>query len=222
MALTDEQFEQLARTNRDVRLERTANGELILMPPTGGQTGNRNLDISGQLWAWNRTAKLGVAFDSSTGFRLPNGATRSSYGGAVRTPDAAWVRQERWDTLSSDDRKRFPPLCPDFVIELCSESDDWPVLQAKMREYVENGLQLGWLNRPENRAGGDLSGRSPAGNPEKPGYTVRRGGSSGLYAGFIQNLAVRIAEIPNLNHNLIKCKNSLPINRTELRWRAIT
>ncbi|GAB4133819.1 MAG: Uma2 family endonuclease [Cyanobacteria bacterium J069] len=143
IALTDEQFEQLARANRDVRLERTANGELILMPPTGGETGNRNIDISGQLWVWNRDAKLGVAFDSSTGFRLPNGATRS--------PDAAWVRQERWEALSPEDRKRFPPLCPDFVIELCSESDDWPVLQAKMREYVENGLILGWLIDPKAR-----------------------------------------------------------------------
>lgn len=143
IALTDEQFEQLARTNRDVRLERTANGELILMPPTGGETGNRNLEIVTDLGTWNRATKLGVAFDSSTGFRLPNGATRS--------PDAAWVRQERWEALSPEDRKRFPPLCPDFVIELCSESDDWPVLQTKMREYVENGLILGWLIDPKAR-----------------------------------------------------------------------
>lgn len=143
IALTDEQFERLARANRDVRIERSATGELILMPPTGGETGNRNLDISGQLWLWNRTARLGVAFDSSTGFRLPNGA--------IRSPDAAWVRQERWNALAPEDRKRFPPLCPDFVIELCSESDDWPVLQAKMREYIENGLVLGWLIDPRTR-----------------------------------------------------------------------
>ncbi|MDG2617429.1 Uma2 family endonuclease [Thermoleptolyngbya sichuanensis XZ-Cy5] len=143
IALTDEQFERLARVNRDVRIERSATGELILLPPTGGETGNRNLDISGQLWLWNRTARLGVAFDSSTGFRLPNGA--------IRSPDAAWVRQERWNALAPEDRKRFPPLCPDFVIELCSESDDWPVLQAKMRKYIENGLMLGWLIDPRTR-----------------------------------------------------------------------
>ncbi|MBF2083641.1 Uma2 family endonuclease [Thermoleptolyngbya sp. C42_A2020_037] len=143
IALTDEQFEQLARANRDVRIERSATGELILMPPTGGETGNRNLEIITDLGIWNRAAKLGVAFDSSTGFRLPNGA--------IRSPDAAWIRQERWDALTPEDRKRFPPLCPDFVIELCSESDDWPVLQAKMREYVENGLVLGWLIDPRTR-----------------------------------------------------------------------
>ncbi|HIK43079.1 Uma2 family endonuclease [Thermoleptolyngbya sp. M55_K2018_002] len=143
IALTDEQFERLARANRDVRIERSATGELILMPPTGGETGNRNLDISGQLWLWNRTARLGVTFDSSTGFRLPNGA--------IRSPDAPWVRQERWNALTPEDRKRFPPLCPDFVIELRSESDDWPVLQAKMREYIENSLVLGWLIDPRTR-----------------------------------------------------------------------
>lgn len=143
IALTDEQFERLARANRDVRIERTATEELILMPPAGGETGNRNLEIITDLGIWNRAAELGVAFDSSTGFRLPNGA--------IRSPDAAWVQQERWDALSPEDRKRFPPLCPDFVIELCSESDDWPVLQAKMREYVENGLVLGWLIDPKAR-----------------------------------------------------------------------
>lgn len=137
LTLTHEQFVQLAIANRDLQLERTATGELILMPPTGGETGNRNLDMEGQLWLWNRQTRLGKAFNSSTGFHLPNGADRS--------PDAAWVRQDRWDALSPEERKSFVPLCPDFVLELRSESDNIKPLRTKMREYMENGARLGWL-----------------------------------------------------------------------------
>ncbi|MBD1935502.1 MULTISPECIES: Uma2 family endonuclease [Cyanophyceae] len=137
LTLTHEQFVELAIANRDLQLERTATGELILMPPTGGETGNRNLDMEGQLWLWNRQARLGKAFNSSTGFHLPNGADRS--------PDAAWVRQDRWDALSPEERKSFVPLCPDFVLELRSESDNIKPLRTKMREYMENGARLGWL-----------------------------------------------------------------------------
>jgi Uma2 family endonuclease len=128
LRVTHEQLVQLAIANRDLQLERTATGELIVMPPTGGDTGNRNLDIEGQLWLWNRQTKLGKAFNSSTGFHLPNGADRS--------PDAAWVRQERWDALTPEQRKSFVPLCPDFVIELRSESDNLAPLRAKMQEYI--------------------------------------------------------------------------------------
>jgi Uma2 family endonuclease len=137
LTLTHEQFVELAIANRDLQLERTATGELILMPPTGGETGNRNLDMEGQLWLWNRQTRLGKAFNSSTGFHLPNGADRS--------PDAAWVRQDRWDALSPEERKSFVPLCPDFVLELRSESDNIKALRTKMREYMENGARLGWL-----------------------------------------------------------------------------
>ncbi len=143
LTLTREQFVQLALANRDLQLERTATGELIVMPPTGSDTGNRNLDIEGQLWLWNRQTKLGKAFNSSTGFHLPNGADRS--------PDASWVRQDRWDALTPEQRKGFAPLCPDFVLELRSESDNMEPLRAKMREYMANGARLGWLIDRKNK-----------------------------------------------------------------------
>lgn len=135
--ITHEQFQQLARANRDTRLERKATGELIVMPPTGSITSNRNLDIEGQLWLWNRQTQLGKAFNSSGGFHLPNGADRS--------PDAAWVRLERWDALTPEEQEGFAPLCPDFVVELRSPSDNLKPLQAKMQEYMDNGSQLGFL-----------------------------------------------------------------------------
>ena len=143
LKVTQEQFEELATANRDVQLERTATGELIIMPPTGGETGKRNIDIAFQLQAWNRQAKLGVAFDSSTAFRLPNGADRS--------PDAAWVSQEQWDALTPEQQETFPPLCPDFVIELRSKSDNMEPLRQKMQEYLANGLRLGWLIDAKNK-----------------------------------------------------------------------
>jgi Uma2 family endonuclease len=143
LKLTDEQFEQLAAANRDLRLELTALGELVIMPPTGGNTGKRNIDLSFQLQAWNRQNQLGVAFDSSTGFRLPNGAERS--------PDASWVRQARWDALTPEQQDTFPLLCPDFAVELRSRTDSLEELRAKMREYLDNGLQLGWLIDPKTR-----------------------------------------------------------------------
>lgn len=141
--LTNEQFEQLASANQDLRLELTAKGELIIMPPTGGETGDRNLELSGQLWYWNRQNSLGKAFDSSTGFRLPNGATRS--------PDVAWIIREKWEALTPEQRKKFLPLCPDFAIELVSETDEVTETQTKMQEYINNGLRLGWLINPKTQ-----------------------------------------------------------------------
>jgi Uma2 family endonuclease len=135
--ITHEQFLELAKVNRDLQLERTATGELIVNPPTGTDTGNKNSDISGQLWLWNRQTKLGKTFDSSTGFSLPNRANRS--------PDAAWITNERWDVLTPAQQESFAPLCPDFVIELRSKTDSLEKLQAKMKEYIENGTKLGWL-----------------------------------------------------------------------------
>lgn len=143
LELTDEQFNQICRVNPDLRLERTANGELLVMPPTGGETGGRNSSLTGQLWAWNRQNKLGRSFDSSSGFRLPNGA--------IRSPDAAWIRQERWDALTPEEKQSFVPLCPDFVVELRSHSNSREDLQAKMQEYLANGIRLGWLIDPKTK-----------------------------------------------------------------------
>ncbi|MEB3216936.1 MAG: Uma2 family endonuclease [Nostocales cyanobacterium 94392] len=141
--VTHEQFKELAIANRDLKLELTQEGELIIMPPTGSETGNRNLGIEAQLWLWNRQTKLGVAFNSSTGFNLPNGANRS--------PDASWVKLERWEALTAEEKKGFAPICPDFVVELRSASDDMKPLREKMQEYMVNGAKLGWLIDRKNR-----------------------------------------------------------------------
>ena len=142
--VTQKQFAALAALNRDVKLERTAQGELIVNPPTGWETGERNRSLTGQLDRWyEENEDLGKAFDSSTGFILPNGATRS--------PDASWVSQERWDALTPEQLGTFANICPDFVIELRSSSDRVETLQAKMREYIDNGALLGWLIDPQHR-----------------------------------------------------------------------
>ncbi|AFY35385.1 Uma2 family endonuclease [Calothrix sp. PCC 7507] len=142
--VTQEQFAALAAANRDLRLERTAQGELIVNPPTGWETGERNRSLTGQLDRWyEENEDLGKAFDSSTGFILPNGATRS--------PDASWVSQERWEALTPEQKGTFANICPDFVVELRSSSDSLKSLQAKMREYIDNGARLGWLIDPQQR-----------------------------------------------------------------------
>ena len=141
--LTDEQFFQLCQHHGDYRFERTASGALIIMSPTGGETSKRNLEIALQLGMWNKQTKLGVAFDSSGGFKLPNGAERS--------PDAAWVKKERWDALTLEQRQKFPPLSPDFVVELCSPSDSVKKTQEKMQEYMDNQVRLGWLIDPQSK-----------------------------------------------------------------------
>lgn len=142
--VTREQFAALAAANRDIRLERTATGHLVVTPPTGGETGHRNLSITGQLSVWfEANDTLGKPFDSSTGFDLPNGANRS--------PDASWVRKERWEALTTEQREGFIPLCPDFVVELRSKTDSLKDLRDKMQEYMDNGTQLGWLIDPKNK-----------------------------------------------------------------------
>ncbi|HEY9665788.1 MAG TPA: Uma2 family endonuclease [Coleofasciculaceae cyanobacterium] len=142
--VTQEQFAALAAANPDLRLERTAQGELIVNPPTGWETGKRNCSISGELYLWWRNAgEPGEAFDSSTGFILPNGATRS--------PDASWVSGERWQALTPEQKGTFANICPDFVVELRSSSDSLKSLQDKMREYIDNGALLGWLIDPQQR-----------------------------------------------------------------------
>jgi Uma2 family endonuclease len=142
--VTQEQFEVLAAVNRDLRIERTAKGELIVNPPTGWETGERNRSLTGQLDRWYEEHEdLGKAFDSSTGFTLPNGATRS--------PDASWVSRERWESLHPEQKGTFANICPDFVVELRSSSDSLQSLQAKMHEYIDNNARLGWLIDPKNR-----------------------------------------------------------------------
>lgn len=141
--LTDDQFFQLCQENENIRLERTAKGELIIMSPAGGETGNRNAGLTAQIWIWNESHKLGKVFDSSTGFKLPNGADRS--------PDASWVKLERWNALTPEQQKKFPPLCPDFVVELMSPSDSLKETQDKMKEYRDNGAVLGWLINRKSR-----------------------------------------------------------------------
>lgn len=142
--LSDDQFYELCLANRDLRIERTANGELILMPPVGGETSRRNASLSAYLWTWNERSQLGEVFDSSCGFKLPNGADRS--------PDASWVALARWNALTDEQKEKFPPICPDFVMELRSDSDRLSPLQLKMQGYIDNGAHLGWLiNRKDQQ-----------------------------------------------------------------------
>ncbi|CBN54501.1 MULTISPECIES: Uma2 family endonuclease [Kamptonema] len=135
--LTEEQFFQLCQENSDLKLERNAKGELIVMPPTGGETGRSNVKAIVPLAIWNEHTQLGEVFDSSTGFTLPNKANRS--------PDASWVEKSRWEALTPEQREKFIPLCPDFVIEILSPSDSLSKTQEKMQEYIDNGCRLGWL-----------------------------------------------------------------------------
>jgi len=139
-SVTPKQFERLCRKHRDLRLELTSTGELIVMPGTGAQTGIRNADLTYQLMAWTKKDGSGVCFDSSTIFVLPNGARRS--------PDGAWVKREKWDRLTERQKERFAPFCPDFVVELRSPTDRLVKLRDKLVEYMENGASLGWLIDP--------------------------------------------------------------------------
>ena len=141
--MTDEQFFEFCQINRDLRIERTAEGDVVIMPPAGGGTGARNSKINLQLGLWAKQDGRGVVFDSSTGFILPNGATRS--------PDAAWVERSRLRSLAPEQKEKFLPLCPDFVIELRSPSDPLAMVKEKMQEYISNGAQLGWLIDPTSR-----------------------------------------------------------------------
>jgi Uma2 family endonuclease len=174
LTISHEQFVQLAWVNQNLQLERTATGELIVMPPTGSDTGNKNADILGQLWLWNRHTQLGQIFDSSSGFHLPNGADRS--------PDVSWIGQDRWDTLTPEEKSGFAPLCPDFVLELRSKHDSLESLQQKMQEYQENGAKLGWLidrtrkkveiYRPKKSVEVQNSPNSLSGEDILPGFTL--------------------------------------------------
>ena len=142
--MSDHEFFEFCQLNQEWRLERTSGGDLIIMPPTGGETGRINFDLNTLFGAWVEADGTGVGFDSSTGFTLPNGAKRS--------PDLAWVKRPRWESLTSDEQGEFPPLCPDFVVEIRSRWDSLDSLKAKMEEYMDNGAQLGWLIDPIDKA----------------------------------------------------------------------
>ena len=172
--MTREQFFRFCQLNAELRIERTADGDIAVMPPAGGETSARNLRLSAQVGRWTDADGTGVAFDSSVGFELPNGA--------VRSPDVAWVQRARLAGLTAEQKRGFLPLCPDFVIELCSPSDSMAALQRKMEEYQENGARLGWLIDPDRRrvgiyhAGGDVEWRaqpaSISADPVLPGFVL--------------------------------------------------
>ena len=172
--ISDEQFYQLCIHNPDTKFERTADGEIIIMPPTGGETGKRNSDLIAQLAIWNRQTNLGEVFDSSTGYKLPSGANRS--------PDVSWIEKSRWNSLTPKQKEKFIPLAPDFALELMSPTDYLINTQAKMKEYLDNGVKLGWLINPKAkqveiyRLGQDVelldSPRSISGEDILPGFTL--------------------------------------------------
>jgi Uma2 family endonuclease len=172
--MTQDQFFEFCQRHPDKRFERTAEGELIIMPPSGGGTGKRNLSIGAQLYYWAELDGTGEAFDSSTGFILPNGANRS--------PDVSWVLKTRLAALTAEQKEKFIPLCPDFLVELMSPSDSLPKTQAKMEEYIENGARLGWLierkkkqvhvYRPGQPVQVHDNPQTLAGAPELPGFVL--------------------------------------------------
>ncbi|EAM47543.1 Protein of unknown function DUF820 [Crocosphaera watsonii WH 8501] len=141
--INDEQFFQLCRNNPELKLEQNQNGEIIIMSPTGGETGNKNAELITDFCLWNRRQKFGQIFDSSTGFKLPLGSKRS--------PDVAYIQQERWDKLTQEEKEKFPPIAPDFVLELKSKTDSLKEVQKKMQEYMDNGVKLGWLINTEKK-----------------------------------------------------------------------
>ena len=173
--LTDEQFELLCQENPELRLELTAQGELIIMPPTGAESGWRSGETFLSLGTWAKQDGTGLSFDSSTGFTLPNGA--------IRSPDASWIRRERWTALTKAQRVKFAPICPDFVVEVRSQTDKRSYLLEKMQKYIDNGARLGWLIDPlEQRVYIYRPGRpvelqdnpsSVSGDPELPGFVLQ-------------------------------------------------
>jgi Uma2 family endonuclease len=139
-AWTDDEYFDFCQRNQDLRIETDKHGDLIIMPPTGAETSDRNAEIIIQLGIWSRVDKQGKVFESNVEFELPNGAKKS--------PDASWILKERYNSLTQQQREGFPPICPDFVVELRSKSDRLKPIQDKMAEYIENGVRLGWLIDP--------------------------------------------------------------------------
>jgi Uma2 family endonuclease len=143
LQMTDDEFFEFCQINSELRIERNKSGELLIMNPTGSETGNRSGSVFGELYIWARQDDTGICFDSSTGFKLSMGD---------KSPDASWIKLERWNALSAEQKQKFAPICPDFVVELRSASDNLKPLQEKMQEYMrEPGVQLGWLIDRKNR-----------------------------------------------------------------------
>ena len=173
--VSDEGFLAFCQLNPELRIERNASKEIQIMPPTTSETGNRNAKLLVKLGIWNEKHKLGEPFDSSTGFKLPNGAERS--------PDLAWIRNERWDALTPEERRRFAPIAPDFVLELRSDDQSLTVLKEKIEEYIACGCRLGWLVDPQGRKTFVYSGNGDIqtvhfeeildGGAVLPGFTLR-------------------------------------------------
>ncbi len=173
--MTHEQFYEFCLANRDLRIERTTSGDVVIMPPAFSDTGNRNFNLAAQLWNWTEQDGTGIGFDSSAGFTLPNGATRS--------PDASWIKLDRWNRLTAAQKASFAPICPDFVIELRSASDTLTSLQDKLQEYLANGASLGWLiDRKHRTVHLYRPDQAPEilehpdvvrGDPELPGFGLR-------------------------------------------------
>ena len=172
--LSDDAFFELCRNNHELKFERNTKGDLIIMSPTGGETGQRNFSLIVQFGNWVEKDGTGIGFDSSTGFKLPNGADRS--------PDLAWIKLDRWNTLTPEQRKKFPPITPDFVAEIRSATDSLKALQEKMQEYIANGARLGLLLNPKGfqveiyRPGVDVivlnDPQTVACDPELPGFML--------------------------------------------------
>ena len=173
--MTMADFYEFCQANRDLRIERSATGEVVIMPPAFSDTGNRNFNLALQIGMWAEQDGTGLGFDSSTGFTLPNGATRS--------PDAAWIRLERWNALTEEEKASFAPISPDFVVELKSSSDTLSGLKAKMSEYLDNGVSLGFLiDRKQRQVHLYRPGQAPevlenpdvvSGDPELPGFLLQ-------------------------------------------------
>jgi len=162
---TDDEFYEFCRMNNTLKFERDKDGNILIMALTGGKTGKRNMALSANLYNWNEKTKLGQTFDSSTGFRLPNTT--------VRSPDAAWISNEKWNTLSETEKEKFPPLCPEFIIELMSATDEITQAFIKMNEYMENGCELAWLIFPA----------------EKKSFIYRKGESQEIIEGLDKKLS---------------------------------
>ena len=138
--LDDDHFLAICQANPDLKFERTSQGNLVIMSPTGGETGKKNAEIIGDFINWNRHQKQGIIFDPSTGFKLPNGA--------IRSPDVSWIQTERWEALTQEERQKFANIAPDFILELRSQTDVLSDVQDNLEEYLENGVRLGWLIDP--------------------------------------------------------------------------
>ena len=175
--MTDDEFYYFCQDNPDYKFERDALGNIDIMGQTGGETGERNSELNAELVLWNRKDRTGFVYDSSTGFRLPNGATRS--------PDVAWVSADRRNALTAEERKKFPPLCPDFLVELLSESDSLTEGRKKMLEYMDNGCLLGWLIYPKTETA----------------YIYRKDGSVSVVQGFDNHLSGE-AILPDFSFDL--------------------